>query len=57
MWKILEKCLELGSKVNKAIPKLEFNGKKTNPVMTRVDMVCCLDNKPLSSYDYYNLIN
>uniref|UniRef100_A0A6C0CDU7 ATP-grasp domain-containing protein n=1 Tax=viral metagenome TaxID=1070528 RepID=A0A6C0CDU7_9ZZZZ len=51
--KILEKCLELGSKVNKAIPKLEFNGRKTDPVMTRVDMVCCLDNKPLSSYDYY----
>ena len=21
--------------------------------MTRIDMVCCLDNKPLSSYDYY----
>jgi hypothetical protein len=51
--KILEKCLELGSKVNKTIPKLEFNGKKTDPVMTRVDLVCCLDNKPLSSYDYY----
>jgi hypothetical protein len=51
--KILEKCLELGSKVNKAIPKLEFNGRKTMPVMTRVDLVCCLDNKALSSYDYY----
>jgi len=51
--KILDKCLELGSKVNKVIPKLEFNGKKTTPVMTRVDMVCCLDNKALSSYDYY----
>jgi len=51
--KILEKCLELGSKVNKSIPKLEFNGRKTEPVMTRVDMVCCLDNKPLKSYDYY----
>jgi len=51
--KILEKCLELGTTVNKAIPKLEFNGRKTIPVMTRVDMVCCIDNKALSSYDYY----
>ena len=51
--KIIDKCLELGSKVCKNIPKLEFNGKKTTPVMTRIDMVCCLDNKPLSSYDYY----
>jgi hypothetical protein len=51
--KILKKCLDLGSKVNKTIPKLEFNGKKTTPVMTRIDMVCCLDNNPITSYDYY----
>ena len=51
--KILASCLELGTKVHKAIPPLVFNGKKTVPVMTRIDMVCCLDNKELSSYDYY----
>ncbi len=51
--KILDKCLEIGNKVIKNIPKLEFNDKKTDPVMTRIDIVCCLDNKPLSSYDYY----
>ena len=51
--KILDKCLELGNKVNDVIPKLVFNGKKTDPVMTRVDIICCLDNKPFPSYDYY----
>ena len=30
-----------------------FNGKKTDPVMTRVDVVCCLDNKSQNSLDYY----
>ena len=51
--KVLTKCREIGTKVNKAIPKLSFNGRKTDPVMTRIDMVCCLDNKPKSSLDYY----
>ena len=51
--KILTKCKEIGKKVNRSIPKLVFNGKKTDPVMTRVDLVCCLDNKPKSSLAYY----
>jgi len=51
--KILSTCKPLGEKVLKAIPKLEFNGRKTTPVMTRVDMVCCLDNKPHTSLEYY----
>jgi len=51
--KTITKCKELGYKVHKVMPKLEFNGKKTDPVMTRIDMVCCLDNKPKSSLDYY----
>jgi len=51
--KILTKVKEIGNKVHKAISKLEFNGKKTDPVMTRVDVVCCLDNKPQTSLDYY----
>ena len=51
--KILNKCKEIGNKVHKSIPKLVFKGKKTDPVMTRVDMVCCLDNKPQSSLKYY----
>mgnify|MGYP006081141379 CR=1 FL=1 len=51
--KILNKVKEIGTKVHKSIPKLEFNGKKTDPVMTRVDVVCCLDNKSQNSLDYY----
>jgi hypothetical protein len=51
--KILEKCMEIGSKVHATMPKLVFQGKKTTPVMTRVDVICCLDNKPLSSNKYY----
>ena len=51
--KIVSKCKEIGTKVNKAIPKLIFNGKQVDPVMTRIDIVCCLDNKPKSSLDYY----
>jgi hypothetical protein len=51
--KILPTCKALGEKVTKAIPKLIFNGKKTDPVMTRIDMICCLDNKPQSSLKYY----
>lgn len=51
--KVLEKCKEIGSKVIKAIPKSKFNGKTSTPVMTRIDMVCCLDNKPKKSYAYY----
>jgi len=51
--KQLAKCKEIGSKVVTTIPKLSFNGRKVNPVMTRIDVVCCLDNKPKSSLDYY----
>ena len=51
--KVLEKCKEIGSKVIKTIPKSKFNGKTSTPVMTRIDMVCCLDNKPKKSYAYY----
>lgn len=51
--KIIDKCKQLGNKVHKALPKLVFNGKKTTPVMCRLDFVCCLDNKPQSSMDYY----
>jgi len=51
--RILTKCKEIGEQVNQSIPKLVFNGKKTDPVMTRIDMVCCLDNKPKSSLAYY----
>ena len=49
----IQKCKEIGDKVHKSIPKLVFNGRKTMPVMTRVDVVCCLDNSPLSSMKYY----
>jgi hypothetical protein len=49
----LDKCKEIGEKVVKSIPKLIFNGRKVNPVMTRIDTVCCLDNKPQSSLAYY----
>ena len=51
--KVLDKCKSIGEKVIKAIPKSKFNGKKSDPVMTRIDMVCCLNNKPKSSYEYY----
>ena len=51
--KKIKKCKEIGTKVHKAIPIVEFNGRKTKPVMTRVDVVCCLDNKSINSLDYY----
>lgn len=51
--KILDVCKPLGEKVLKTIPKLTFNGKKTLPVATRIDFVCCLDNKPRSSNKYF----
>ena len=51
--KILGVCKPIGEKVLQKIPKLVFNGKKTDPVMTRIDLVCCLDNKPKSSMAYY----
>jgi hypothetical protein len=51
--KVLRKCKEIGTKVVKTIPKSKFNGRLSDPVMTRIDMVCCLDNKPKTSYAYY----
>tara|TARA_Y100000389_G_scaffold24325_3_gene21013 strand:- start:1328 stop:2389 length:1062 start_codon:yes stop_codon:yes gene_type:complete len=51
--KKIKKCKQIGDKVHKSLPKLVFNGRKTSPVMTRVDVVCCLDNKPIKSLDYY----
>ena len=51
--KIMDVCKPLAVKTIKAIPKLVFNGKKTDPVMTRIDFVCCIDNKPFKSLDYY----
>ena len=51
--KKMKKCKEIGDKVHKGLPKLTFNGRKTTPVMTRIDVVCCLDNKPIDSLKYY----
>lgn len=51
--KILGVCKPIAKKVLQTIPKLVFNGKKTEPVMTRIDFVCCLDNQPKSSMAYY----
>ena len=28
-------------------------GKTTTPVATRIDLTCCLDNKPLKSMEFY----
>jgi hypothetical protein len=50
---ILSICNKIGGNVIKSIPKLSFNGRKVDPVMTRIDVVCCLDNKPKSSLKYY----
>jgi len=51
--KVLSKCKEIGEKVIKTIPKLKMMGKTTIPVSTRIDLTCCLDNKPLKSMKFY----
>ncbi len=51
--KVLQKCKDIGEKVVKTIPKLKMMGKTTIPVSTRIDLTCCLDNKPLKSMDFY----
>ncbi|ANS04232.1 hypothetical protein [uncultured Mediterranean phage] len=49
----LDKCKEIGQKVMKVLPKISFNGRKTNPVATRLDLTCCLGNKSIKSLEYY----
>jgi len=51
--KVLSKCKEIGEKVIKTIPKLKMMGKTTIPISTRIDLTCCLDNKPLKSMKFY----
>lgn len=51
--KELTQCKKLGTQVVEAIPPLFFQGKKTTPVMTRIDMLCCLNNKPKSRGKYF----
>lgn len=51
--KIISTCKEIGQRVVKAIPKLKMNGKSTLPVCTRIDLTCCIDNKPLKSMRYF----
>ena len=51
--KVLQKCKEIGEKVIKTIPKLKMMGKTTIPISTRIDLTCCLENKPLKSMKFY----
>ena len=50
---VLQKCKDIGEQVMKTIPKLKMMGKTTTPVATRIDLTCCLDNKPLKSMKFY----
>jgi len=50
---VLNKCKEIGEKVIKVIPKLRMMGKTTIPISTRIDLTCCLENKPLKSMKFY----
>jgi len=49
----LDKCKEQGKQVMKILPKISFNGRKTEPVATRLDFTCCLGNKSIKSLQYY----
>ena len=40
-------------KASNTLPTITFNGRKTRPIMTRIDLLCCLDNQPRSSMAYY----
>lgn len=51
--KILSVCKPIAQKVLDALPTITFNGRKTRPIMTRIDLLCCLDNQPKSSMAYY----
>lgn len=46
-------CKSIGETVIDKLPPIIINNKKIKPVMIRTDMVCCLNNNPLSSNQYY----
>jgi glutathione synthase/RimK-type ligase-like ATP-grasp enzyme len=50
---VLNKCKEIGNQVIKKVPKMTVLNKKTDHVVIRIDMTCCLDNSPKSSLKYY----
>ena len=51
--KVLGKCIGIGDKVVKVIPKINYNGKKVLPAMIRIDFTCCQNNKKQSPNNYY----
>lgn len=50
---ILSVCKPIAEQALKVLPTITFNGRQTRPVMIRIDLLCCSQNKPKSSKAYY----
>ena len=51
--KDLDQCEKIGEKVIDTIPKINFNNKKTLPVLIRIDFACCKENRRKESKNYF----
>lgn len=51
--KVLRKCKDIGLRVLQSVPKMTVLHKRTDHVVIRIDLTCCLDNSPKSSLKYY----
>ena len=51
--KVIQQCEEIGKRVIRVLPKINFNNKKSLPVMVRIDFTCCQENKKFSPSNYF----
>ena len=50
---VLNKCEKIGKKIFEVLPKINFHGKNTLPVLIRIDFACCKKNKQHKSVNYF----
>jgi len=51
--KVIEECVNIGTKVMKVLPKISYNRRKVIPAMVRIDLTCCHKNKKFSPSNYF----
>ena len=50
---VIKKCTEIGQKVIKVLPKINFNRVKVLPALVRIDFACCKHNLGYGPKNYF----